>query len=698
MWKFASISDAGVKLSQVNSFREVSIDVKTSSFLQLMNSNFAMSVETILESSAAVVNVYNSSFGRMSITGSAPVVTLLDNTFSSGVMIDGPTMTVDIRGNSFSAVAPPGSLMPASNLFLYTRCDASGQLLRNRFISGTLYFFLPTDAERVAAGCTEQKNIYAKLTARFNQFAAHGQYGNASASVIFDMTTHIPTSHYPAHMIDLTKNWWGDVSGPKLCCNPNGIGAYPTQLISPNYWCTDPDCNGFSSAALPNYCLISCCTQPKTKAATTTVIFFAVIAYAVLLASIVYSIIYMKMTYTSEAFKFGRQEDMLDKIVPRLLVGVGASTVGGISILIISWLLCSTYWTVKSLPRQEKYTYQGVFIGFVFTWTACLQFIANILMFSSILLRYKYPKYIRFVSSKVFIWCGLNIAYVLVASMVWLPYARILPKPCSMVNYVDIYSLSVAWYTSYPTPTHAMLTIALIPCGLISLAVGIPLQMFNNLLYNFEYSCINSALETALLKDLAKSATIAKKARNVRIAACCTLLLGIANLVAAAYLIAVPSMTPTEATYWPLSILVWGVPRFINTVAACVIGVGILLTAIWLTFSYNRATLLNIITFLTLSVGIAIVDSNIAEFPAYGMLQTNKSRAFVLRGTPQALGDLFGFGCFVTFIFLFKLSNSVIHELPKIAITNLNTHLDEAWSGSGRYALLSDSDLSELSQ
>lgn len=49
------------------------------------------------------------------------------------------------------------------------------------------------------------------------------------------------------HTVNVSKNFWGDSSGPEICSNPGGEGASITKMLDYSTWCTNKNCSKYVS-------------------------------------------------------------------------------------------------------------------------------------------------------------------------------------------------------------------------------------------------------------------------------------------------------------------------------------------------------------------------------------------------------------------------------------------------------------------
>jgi hypothetical protein len=630
--------------------------------------------------------------------GSMTVVEMQNNTFLDQLMIEGDYLSLTFLDNTMLGTSRLNFYSAPQTFTLKSTCTVSGQIQKNTFSIGTVYLGIPSPSTRSKARCPEIRNIYSDLSVKYNHFAAwNPSRTNASVSVSYGLGYAIPRSDWKTLTIDVSNNWWGDATGPRLCCNVKGKGGYPTQLLRPDYWCSNPECNTFSNVVLSEQCVTSCCPQKLSGGYIAVLVVVSLMTYGVLGVGAVISLVHVRRHFQSKAFQFGQKDDLIERIVPVLYMSTVASIMGSLGIIALLVQIGSLYWTASGTPRQERLPVLAIVLSFIFGWLAAAQLISHVLFGIALYVRKRYAKMLNFLSSKQFVLDGFQVAYMLVICIIWGPYSSTVGAICHSAPTLKLEKLSLTYWAEYDSGYSTFTTLLLLPLIGIAIVTMIPQNTLNNLLYRFEYSSITYALEAALLNDLARAPEVAQKAKIARISAIVSLVTAFINLLASIYLLASPPQVPPEAALWPFTFMVWGSPRLINYIGCCILGIVLMLAAIWTTFSYNRPLILTFLTFSTALIAIGIFDTNLFEFAGAYFLRSDKSRAFLLRGAVQILGILLISAFTTTFALLYKLRTAVIILLPRIAISNLNSHLDDSWhnSTSMKYSLLSESEKSD---
>jgi hypothetical protein len=287
----------------------------------------------------------------------------------------------------------------------------------------------------------------------------------------------------------------------------------------------------------------------------------------------------------------------------------------------------------------------------------------------------------------------------------------------------------------------------------------VPNQTLNNLLYFYEYITITDALEAALLKELADSPQVSKRAKLLRILALIALPFAITLFGMHIYLLyaaiktqnnankglggtsqSSPQYSPTASPYlfkqlssldsalgnlfssswlsspsslgynsWGLydpktiaslitpptnasSVTIswkktWFLPlidtpgRWINSLATSTLGVIATLFTIFGTFYYQRIYLFTICSTALLLAALGPLENAMFEV-AVVVSAGDAARLLFLHGSHLAFCVLTTIAFIVLIVFTWKLRNMVIEQLPLMAVSNLNSHLDALWQST----------------
>lgn len=693
-WNLNTLEHASINFYNSTIAPKVIIDLVDTTNLTIASTNFKGVLNAVISGVRCYFDVRESSFGDMLFINASSVLSelLLDRTteeydthvfmrsnhFINGALFMAPYFDLDIQENFFSTVEVPG-LIPSPNLWLNASSSAVGFLTHNTFLNGTAYLIIPASTIKPLEECTNIINSYTKLRIRANQFPPHSV--NASLTVFWATDCKISSSHFQKLVIDANHNWWGHAGGPKLCCNPDGEGGYTSQFIQPDHWCTDSECRNFAKETLAEQCVTRCCAPDMRAGRQTTLIAIGVLTHLLLFAGIIVVTVFVRRNYGAAAFQTGNRTDLINKLAPILGMSLVISTLAAIGVLGIAGILSIPYWTDHNLPRQSSIQMIGVLASLIFAFDVLMQLIANSFLTVAILKRDKWPRFIKFFSSKIFIANCINVVYILTWAVIWITYVATEPPVCySPKTRFYAFNISFGNIVGFDTNLTHMYALALVPIALFSIIVIIPQNALNQVLYHFEYVCINTAVETTLGQDLLKSPKLSREGKRLRIVAFFPFSFCFTLMAMCLYSIIKTPEVPLSAAMNHASLLVWGFPRFANTLGCAFAGAVASALAIFVSFSYNRPTLISVLTYISAIVSIAIADFNLAEIIAAAALPSSDvKKAFVLHGSYQIVGNITIIFLIVLAVLLYKLGNNVTSTIPNLARNNLNQHLDRAW-------------------
>lgn len=694
-WNVSTLERANIAFLNSTIAPSVIINMVDTTNLTMSGTHFEAKTHALISGVSCYCDIRDSVFGAMLYVDASSVSSelLLDRTterydthifmrsnlLADGIYLSAPYFDLDIQGNIFSSTEVP-TILPSPNFWLNASSSALGLLSHNTFLNGTSYLIIPAYTTVPLAECANIINSYTKLRIRANQFAPHS--ANASLTVFFASDCKISSSHFERLVIDVTHNWWGHTGGPKLCCNPDGEGSYPSQFFQPDRWCLDAECRTFAKDMLGEQCVTRCCPPDFRSGRQSLLITIAVFTHLLLFAGIATVTIIVRRNYGPTAFQIGNQTDLINKLSPTLGLSLAVSTLACVGVLGISGMLSIPYWTDHSLARQASIQMVGVLASMIFAFDVLMQLIANVLLSIALWRRDKWPRVLRFFSSKLFIANCINVVFILVWSVIWITYVVVAPPVCYSAK-TRFYAFNIGFgpIVAFDTTLTHMYALAIIPIALYSIVVLIPQNALNQVLYQFEYVCINTAVETTLGQDLLKSPKLAKEGRRLRILTFFPLAGCIALTGMCVYCIVKSPSIPLAAAINPASLLVWGFPRFANTLGSAVAGIIVGALSIFVSLSYNRPTLINMLTYISAIVCIAIADFNLAEvIAAFALPREDFTKAFVLHGSFQAVGSITCIFLIVLSVLLYRLGNNVTSTIPNLARNNLNQHLDRAWA------------------
>jgi hypothetical protein len=609
--------------------------------------------------------------GSVSLVGSTVVAILVDNIFHGNLN----RFEVD-NDERTSRDVPHYS----PNLILGASCTVDALITRNRFTSGTFYMDYP-DSSNKTRPCIGTLNPYTVgLKIKGNIFDGPPEPIKITpsfllsrplapaVSVTTSLDTSLPETVFPDLIIDLKHNWWGASTGPWFCANNAIGGAWTSKFIDNSQWCLDINCTSFSNVNFDQWEIIRGCPMWLNTNEIIVVICFSVIALLIIIVSIIYLIYQDKKKFSQKHFINLMREDLLADLTPIFTFALVASSLVAACSMIDCYIVLSRNAATHVAPQQRRLQYIAVIIFWIFFAMAAAQILLNLLAILFIRLRRKRPDFLQFYASKFYACTVLVLCATAVLSFIWIPADSLNTKAIQGGDYKNVtITATMTWFVYFPI----MLTIAFAVITLI------PVHTLNQLLYHYEYAKINSALETALLKDLASSPDVNKRALRVRVLA---IVSALACLVTLGFTIS--TIKSPELFYKPSM-------RFLSPTATfrarSTIGLTFVITAfvsnllaVWVTFSYNRVALLTalVIAMIASCLGealdsvlwISFLNSPMANI-LWCYLNMGSSGVYVLTSA-------------VTIILTYQLRSTVLEELPLRSISNLNLHLDRVWGSA----------------
>lgn len=445
-------------------------------------------------------------------------------------------------------------------------------------------------------------------------------------------------------LLDATQNWWGDASGPYLCCNPNGNGSYTSLSVNVSDWCTSPACAAYSKVELPSHCLKSGCSQKLDRTELIIYATTAMIALLLLIVSIVFSLYHNIRYFNVTSFEKYSREHLLPKAHIQWRVGLGCASIGAVlAIANVSVLIASTMHT-------SAHAHQHIipFRGFVILWIYfCLAVFQLFLTIAGFFLSFVGTRQVGWLIKPLYSWTLLNVIVTIVIAIDWLPTA----------GFVDL--LAHFFITESSHLMNLIYLCSVLLC-LVSIAAFIPVRLMNQLLNHSELARISAALEVALLKELMHSPTVEIKAKYLRISSATSLIIGIFPMAAVLYDLTIDSYFRTRL--W-LSAVQHGLGLL------CVIAIFIA------SFYYNQRLLTTLLSLLLATVTVGCIQDTI--FWSYYLsvaVESIYSQGFVV--FQIAASVVWTLSLIAQHIFVYLLNHSVSSELPKMAVENLNNLMD----------------------
>lgn len=446
------------------------------------------------------------------------------------------------------------------------------------------------------------------------------------------------------YVLDATQNWWGDASGPFLCCNPGGQGSYTSLSVNVSDWCSSPACASFSNVKLSSHCLKSGCSQVLDRAALITFSTSALLALLLLTGSICFSVYHNIRYFSVSSFERYSREHLLPKAHVQWRVGLGFSSIGAmLAITNASVLIASTMQT-SAHAHQHIIPFRGFVILWIYVCLAVFQLCLTSLGF---IMSFAGSNRIAWLIKPLYGWNLLNVIVTIVITIDWLPTA----------GFVD---LLAHFFITESSHLLNLLYLSSVLLCLVSIAAFIPVRLMNQLMNHSELARISAALEVALLKELMHSPTVEVKAKYLRISSAISIILGMFPMMTVIYDLTIDSYFRTRL--W-LSVVQHGLGL-------------ICLIAIFITsFYYNQRLLTTLLTLILATVTVGCIQ-DIIFWSFYQSVAVDSIYTYGYVTFQIALSTIWTVSLVAHHCFVYLLNHSVSTELPKMAIENLNTLID----------------------
>lgn len=709
-----ALKSSNFTFSAVQAFAPVSITSSPSSRLLVDGSSFS--------------DVMSITFPQYIKNTTTSNVIITNSNFNTRLELTGTSIGANISKNRFLGLTSGTFDRPFQNLLLSATCRSKIHVSRNSFEAGTIYVALPSErqASNLCPGGTLnpymmdswiQRNAW-NPPPKFHQsgldFLSHPVH--PAIAVINSETVDLAAyTDYDRDVVlhelvvDADRNFWGDSSGPWVCCSPHGKGQFTTQLVKNNIWCLTPDCTTFNNPLVNGFsqnssCITRCCTLVLSRGEFAAAVGIVVVSCLAFLALIVFSLWKWKFEFSERNLT---KVDLLDRGVRWMFLSAAASLLAGFAVASCEVIVLLRNARTRNAPRQEKLQIDGWILSVGMLWMAVLHLIWGVLLAIAIILHQrKRPAMLRFVSSKCFVFHLVILAVLFILSLFWIP-TRFNPN----FNWALISSLETSGASNLVTVPSAQLGnlvyLPLIISTLATIAILIPNNMLNQILYYYHYSTINSALQTALLPHLASSPEISKKILKIRVAASINIVFLVILIAAFSYELhivssqkdhgllsglnatnsaphpnAPPTSDPVISKQLPLPVvtMLWNPGRWIIAIGCSSIALISLIASLWAPYFYKRVVILTIISTGVLLSVLMGLENVLMDLVVFGLYRT--TAVFPLYGALLGLNSVVIVASLTIIIMLWKLRTYIIEQIPILAISNLNTHLDSLWQAN----------------
>lgn len=611
-------------------------------------------------------------------------ITAKGNTFLQGMRLTAHNSTILVTNNRFQAPEKPLALSQSflPNFLLEVRCSVWFWIDENVFYNGT---FQISDNSKVVGTSAQDTVPWSELSSsdldyederppsgapKYDPCSLHIKFGSClkfnrfvaeeRKFRVYDLLTKPAEPRLVFHkgldlgplratedmgvILDATQNWWGDPSGPFLCCNGNGRGSYTSLFVNVSDWCGNMMCTNYSKVALPTTCLRSGCKQQLSKAEIIIFIVSGLSALLLLSASVTFSIYHNVRYFSVASFERYSRDYLLPKAHVQWRFGLCCSSIGALlTIANIAVPLISTSHT-PAHAHQRILPFRGYAILWIYVVLALAQLVLTVV---GVIVSFTAPRRIGSFIKPIYLWTLLNVIITIVITLDWLPSG----------GFVDL--LAHFFITETSSILNLLYLCSALLC-LVSVAAFIPVRLMNQLLNHSDHARISAVLEVAFLKRLMQSPGLEVKAKYLRISTATSIICG---------------AFPTICVMYDLTIDTYFRTRLCISMAQHAIGMSSLAAIFVASFYYNKRLLLTLLSLIlaTVTVG-SIQDVIFWSFYLSVAVDSIYTNGYVIFQIVSAIIWICSLLSIHWLIHL--LNNSVSSELPKMAIENLNRLMD----------------------
>lgn len=453
---------------------------------------------------------------------------------------------------------------------------------------------------------------------------------------------------YFPDIIDATLNWWGDPSGPYLCCNMDGSGAYTSLYVNTSDWCTTPTCAHTSGIRISDECVTQGCHQRLSTAALIVFWLSFFIGSGVLLAGMAFNIYHSVKHFNIHSFQNHPIADLLPKAHKQWRIGMIVSSLGSIIALLNVLIPFFSVMNTPSHAHQHIIPFRAFVVLCVYIVSIGCQLLLNLL---SHIASFFNANWFGMLVRPAYVCNILNIIFTLTATLGWIPTG----------GFVDLLSNFIVVETSQLITLMYFNSILVV---LISLSAFLPIRLMNELLHHYDSAKVTAALATPYLISLLRSPDVERRAFVTRVFAYCALAVG---------------LIPTTTTMYDIVIDRYFRTRLALSSAQHFLGLLTIVATVLSTYRYNQTAMFTIVIVLLTTVSFACVQDLVFWLIYRAVTVANatiyKDYYVILQMISSSLWMVM---LLILGALVYALKRHVQDCLPLRAVENLNQHYDGA--------------------